>query len=209
MKESLARFAVAYRFLAKVFHLPPEAAFLRTFAEEGLMAEWPLDTAVEDTQTGLRLMEAFLAGWTESQLPELEADFNRLFVGPGRPLAPPWESYYLNADHLLFQEQTLAVRRAYREFGLEVPQTGGEPDDSLGLELTFMAELFRMALEDGARGKVLPAIRQFLSSHLLRWAPQCLRFVIEGARLDYYRAAALLALGCLIDAQRLTGLPGD
>jgi len=209
MKESLARLEVACRFLAKVFHLPPEAAFLRTLAEEGLMTEWPLDTAVEDAQTGLRLMEVFFAGWTESQLPELEADFNRLFVGPGRPLAPPWESYYLDADHLLFQEQTLAVRRAYREFGLEVPQTGGEPDDSLGLELTFVAELCRMALEDGAPDEDLPAIRQFLSSHLLRWAPQCLRLVIAGARLDYYRAAAFLALGCLLDAQRLTGLPGD
>ena len=205
MKNFMLSLELAYRFLASVFHESPAAAFINRVAAEGLFAEWPLSAAREETRTGVRLMGAFCAAWIESMLPELEADFNRLFIGPGRPLAPPWESYYLSRDHLLFQEQTLAVRQAYRRFGLEAPHINIEPDDSLSLELSFMAELCARccaaldAGSHGAPGEILEAQRHFLATHLLRWAPQCLRLVIESARLDYYRAAAFLGLGCLVE----------
>jgi TorA maturation chaperone TorD len=205
MKNSMISLEWAYRFLAAIFHEQPTNAFMTRLAAVNLIAEWPLSDAREEMQAGVRLMGAFCGGWVESLLPELEADFNRLFVGPGMPLAPPWESYYLNRDHLLFQEQTLAVREAYWRFGLEAAHAKCEPDDSLSLELSFMAELCARrgrapdASSDGAHGEILEAQRQFLGTHLLRWAPQCLRLVIETARLDYYRAAAFLGLGCLIE----------
>jgi TorA maturation chaperone TorD len=201
----------AYRFLTAVFHEPPTLAFLTSFAAENWIDEWPLNPARKETQIGLRLMGEFCAAWNESRLPDLESDFNRLFVGPGQPLAPPWESYYLSRDHLLFQEQTLAVRQAYRRFGLEAPHLHSEPDDSLSLELSFMAELCARcsaASDTGpgrGPGEIIEAQRQFLASHLLRWAPQCLRQVIESARLDYYRAGAFLGLGCLLETAAVIG----
>ncbi len=212
MKNSMISLEWAYRFLATVFHEPPTHAFMSSLATESLIAEWPLSSAQEETQNGLRLMGAFCAAWNESMLPDLESDFNRLFVGPGQPLAPPWESYYLSRDHLLFQEQTLAVRQAYRTFGLEAPHLHSEPDDSLSLELSFMAELCARhvaALDAGQGGgqvKILDAQRQFLASHLLPWAPPCLRQIIESARLDFYRADAFLALGCLIETGTAIGI---
>jgi TorA maturation chaperone TorD len=102
--------------------------------------------------------------------------------------------------------------QAYRRFGLEAPHLHSEPDDSLSLELSFMAELCARrgaALDtgqDGGEVEILEAQRQFLASHLLRWAPQCLRQVIESARLDFYRAAAYLGLGCLIETGAALGL---
>jgi TorA maturation chaperone TorD len=212
MKDSKTNLELAYRFLATVFHESPAAAFMSSLVAQGLIAEWPLSAATKETQTGLRLMEAFCAAWIESMLPDLEADFNRLFVGPGRPLAPPWESYYLSRDHLLFQAQTLAVRKVYRQFGLEVPRIEHEPDDSLGLELYFMAVLCgrrSSALNAGqgaAQSEILLAQREFLVSHVLAWVPQCLGQVIENARFDYYRGAACLGLGCLIETGAALGL---
>lgn len=160
-------------------------------------------------------MQGFCARWAESMLPDLENDFNRLFVGPAQPLAPPWESYYLSRDRLLFQEQTLEVREIYQRLGLRVEGSGEggvEPDDSLSLELCFMAELCARcvaALEtgaDGAQAEILEAQRQFLTAHLSKWAPRCLRLVVEHATHDYYRAAAFLALGCLFETGRILGL---
>ena len=215
MRESLVRLEIACRFLATVFHERPTATFIDALVEEGLAEEWPIGFAAAETRTGVRLMRSFCAAWNEDMLPELEDDFNRLFVGPGHPLAPPWESYYLSHDHLLFQEQTLAVRQAYRYFDLEAPQGSREPDDSLSLELFFMAELCGRCVNTfdagphEARGEILEALRQFAQSHILLWAPQCLQLVIEGAKLDYYRAAAFLTLGCLLEADTVfAGLSG-
>ena len=195
MKDLLVRHELAYRFLARVFHEQPSAAFINRLAADDLFAEWPLDDDTEDTRTGVRMMRAFCAVWDAHMLPDLESDFNRLFVGPGHPLAPPWESYYLSRDHLLFQESTLAVRQMYRRFDLETSSPGSMPDDSLGLELAFMAELYARRCAAPGQDEALAAQQEFLDSHVLRWAPQCLRLVIKHARLDYYRAAAHLALG--------------
>ncbi len=211
MKEDLASLEVAFRFLAGVFHAPPTPAFINRLAGEELIPRWPLGSAWEETRIGIGMMETFCAAWNESMLPELEDDFTRLFVGPGCPLAPPWESYYVSRDHLLFQEQTLAVRQAYRHSGFEVSQRGCEPEDSLSLELSFLAELCGRCSDtsyDGSQGvksDVTEALRQFLASHVLQWVPRCLRLVIEGARLDYYRAAASLGLGALRGAAGLLG----
>ena len=211
MKDSMISLEGAYRFLTAVFHEPPTNVFLTALAAGNLIDEWPLSPAREETQIGLRLMGEFCAAWNGSLLPDLESDFNRLFVGPGQPLAPPWESYYLSRDHLLFQEQTLAVREVYRRFGLEAPHLHSEPDDSLSLELSFMAELCARCSEASRAGpgrgpdEIIEVQRQFLASHLLRWAPQCLRQVIESARLDYYRAGAFLGLGCLLETGAVIG----
>ena len=211
MKNSIISFEGPYRFLAAVFHEPPTHAFMTGLAAENLIAELPLSPAREETQIGMRLMGTFCAAWNESMMADLESDFNRLFVGPGKPLAPPWESYYLSRDHLLFQEETLAVREAYRRFGLEAVSLHSEPDDSLSLELSFMAELCGRCGEalnpgpGGGQAEVLEAQRQFLASHLLRWAPQCLRQVIESARLDFYRGGAFLGLGCLLETSAVLG----
>ena len=49
------------------------------------------------------------------------------------------------------------------------------------------------------------AQRDFLQDHLLAWTPSCLALVEQHAETDYYRAAALLALGSLAESARLCG----
>ena len=43
-------------------------------------------------------------------LAELRDEYTRLFVGPDKLVAPPWESVYRGEDAMLFQEVTLEVR---------------------------------------------------------------------------------------------------
>ena len=113
-------------------------------------------------------------------LDELKSEYMRLFVGPDKLVAPPWESVYRGEDAMLFQEVTLEVREIYRGFGLLPEGYPHVADDSLALELAFMAKLAERALEDlhnedeVGLGRLLESSEDFLSKHLLLWIPKFL-----------------------------------
>ncbi len=101
---------------------------------------------------------------------DLEYDFNRLFVGPGRLAAPPYASVYLETEPRLMGETTLLVRAVYHALGLASPRQSALPDDHLSLELD--AALALRAAAGEADGPEMAALRRyFLAEHLGRWLP--------------------------------------
>ena len=203
--------AVAYHFLGRCFHAPPGKEWLTMLAEDRLFDAWPLPSDEEDTAAGLALLAAYCERWDPAQLDALTWDFNRLFVGPGEMLAPPWESVHRSKKKLTFQEPTLQVRALYEAFGVQAPALHREPDDHLALELDFLATLSERAVEAAARDDgdqlegCLRAQQAFLRDHLLAWAPVCLALVETHAETDYYRGAARLTRGSLAASARLCG----
>lgn len=143
----------------------------------------------------------------------LHWDYTRLFVGPLELPAPPWESVYRNKDRLLFQEETLRVRRFYLKYFLLPVEYGQEADDHLGLELDFMSHLNELTLkaidqrEFAELIKLLTDQQLFLAEHLLQWAPELADKVITHAQTDYFRGMAKLLKGFLIlDGEALAEL---
>jgi len=207
------RQALAYRFLAQCFYKAPDASWLSALREEGLFDSWPFRSKAEPVKAGLSALATYCAQWDPNRLKELEWDFNRLFVGPGEMLAPPWESVHLSKTKLTFQDSTLKVRQLYREFGWQAPAIHREPDDHLALELAFLAQVSDLAgCADERTGRTdvvrfLDAQRTILKDHLLQWAPSCLALVDTHAETDYYRGVARLTLGSLAESARLCGLP--
>ena len=203
--------ALAYHFLGRCFYEPPRAEWLAAFAGDRLFEAWPFPSGDDRTPAGLALLTAFCRGWNPEQLGALTWDFNRLFVGPGEMLAAPWESVYRSKTKLTFQESTLQVRELYERFGVQAPAIHREPDDHLGLELAFVATLSDLAVRAAAAGDMADLARcfgtqkEFLQDHLLAWAPTCLALVEKHAETDYYRGAALLALGSLAESASLCG----
>lgn len=113
-----------------------------------------------------------------SGIEALQGAYNRLFVGPGKPQAGPWESLYANKEATLFTRETLEVRKCYVRHGF-IPQSYPHvADDHVALELDFMAQLARKACADHADGDVegarfaLDAAREFLDAHLGVWLPR-------------------------------------
>lgn len=102
-------------------------------------------------------------------------EYNRLFVGPAKLLAPPFESVYRNAAGLVMQEETLEVRDFYRKAGLEVSGKNTMPDDHLGLELEFICYLLAKAGlkteagETHAADSYLEVYRDFFAAHIQTW----------------------------------------
>lgn len=93
-------------------------------------------------------------------------DFSRLFVGPGKLKAPPYESSYRNEYAIVMQDETLSVRRAYLAQGLQLRKLNVEPDDHFALEFEFLTEMLRRGNQE--------AYARFLKEHVSFWLlPHC------------------------------------
>lgn len=121
-------------------------------------------------------------------------EFNRLFVGPGALVAPPYESVYLSPEHVLMQAETLAVRRFYRAYGKELAQHRHEPDDHLAFELEFYAYLQTIR----PAGRRLQAMQRFSAEHLERWVPAFCKRIIEGTTSPFYRSLAIITREAIV-----------
>ena len=190
-----------------------ERGWFQSLIDEDVFAEAPFSAEREDVKAGLEVLQKWVeAGLSDATLKLMQVDYTSLFIGSADIIAPPWGSVYLSDSRLMFQEKTLEVRNWYRRFGLQSEKLYSEPDDHIGLELAFLAHLAKLGVqaideEDQEQfAALLDAQRNFMSEHILRWAPRFCEKVIAGAKTDLYRGMALLIRGALFDLAELLGL---
>ncbi|GMR09304.1 MAG: hypothetical protein BMS9Abin28_0122 [Anaerolineae bacterium] len=119
-------------------------------------------------------------------------EFTRLFLGPGRAIANPYESVYLESR--LAGESTERVSRCYAEAGLQVGDEYPELPDHISLELAFMAHLtMKEASETPQRELWRQRQRDFLQHHLARWLPSFCQRLDQSDGSPFYRQAAQAA----------------
>lgn len=194
--------------LSKAIQGSPDRQWLKSLVDQDIFSESPLETSSPQIELGLALLQAWSRsvenGISDEQFVDLQTDYSRLFIGPAKPLAPPWESVYFNEDHMIFQQQTAQVRAWYRRFGLEPEKLYKEPDDHIGLELAFLAHLTSLglqALEDSDDTKfaeILQAQSEFISQHPLKWVQLWHEQVDKHARTGFYRGLGHLIHGALL-----------
>ncbi len=133
-------------------------------------------------------------------------EYTKLFVGPPRPAAAPWETVQRAGGAAVgFGEPTFAMQRLLREAGLEVSNENNQYADHIGIELLYASVLCARAAEasnagDGeAASQLAGQIAGFVREHPLGWIDS-LNAAVEGAEPDGYvirllkLAKALLAL---------------
>jgi len=196
----------AYELLRKTFRQEPERGFVPALAHGGQVQSFPYREESPEIEQGVALVAGYLSdgrSTSDAAYDELHWDFTRMFIGPYKLPAPPWESAYRTKERLLFQEHTLKVRQTYLKYGLQAPGYPAEPDDHIGLELDFMHQTTRMALTHVERGEgeALTALLRdqmaFLEEHLLAWAPRFAADVVHSAQTDFYRGMARILTGFL------------
>ena len=123
----------------------------------------------------------------------------RLFVGPQKLIAPPWESVYRSHQGLLFQESTLTIREIYRKQGFQAEGYPRVADDSLALELDFMGRMAEKSLaalanaQDAELAETLAVQESFVRVHLLFWVPKMMeRMSSSEFRLFYPQMTKVL-----------------
>ena len=123
---------------------------------------------------------AFLANLKAAKATELldkaADEYTRVFIGPAALPASPYESPYTGRhDMTTFQENTLKVRRAYAEAGLELKRLQRVPDDHISLQCAFLAQQAREALcafRAGEWQSFATCLRRqgaFVQNHMANW----------------------------------------
>ncbi|AXH08585.1 hypothetical protein CP960_09100 [Malaciobacter halophilus] len=106
---------------------------------------------------------------------EARWDYNRLFVGPEKPLAMPFESSYRLNENLLMGKFTYQVRDYYSQVGIEVQNLNHFPDDFIGFEFQYLYYLSLLIIEsykiDNIEevNKFLKIRKEFFNNHPKAW----------------------------------------
>jgi len=215
--ETLTGEVLLFTLLGTAFHATPDRRLIGALAKDDLFAEAPFGGAQPDTTAGLALLRAWSqanrGGISAEALSALRAEYTRLFIGPGPVVAPPWESVYFHDERLLFQRETFRVRAWYARYGLTAPNLHGEPDDHIGLELSFLSHLATLALQaiqahdQGRFDEALDAQRRFAAEHVFRWGPGWCSRVEANSGSDFYRGLALVTRGALSELSAQLAVP--
>ena len=190
------------RYRAGIYRLA-SSVFMFDATEEGLAAQ--IAAAVSaDADSCVRPCEevlySYLRGFADCDLALLRTkvatEYAELFVGPRPPLAPYYESVYLGANPRLFADVTMRVRAEYKAQGFQVDKRNKVPDDHIGYELAFMAQLCEreaQAHEAGDADEVTAAqVAQdnFLAIHLGVWIGFLADRIASAWCADYYEVWA-------------------
>ena len=199
IEMTLASRSILYGLLQRVFSETPDAALdeLEHSEVTRTAAQVYADLA---TRFDCRGSECFLIperpdGFDGDRSPlSLEGEYNRLFVGVGKPAVCTWESIYATGNAALFQANTLTVRQFYERFGLQSRDYPRTADDHVAIELAFMRELAIRSIEahENSLCQLLHAQLEFLNAHLGTWVEAFAKQVSDADKTGYYRSYALM-----------------
>lgn len=164
---------------------------------------------IEDSKVAQHLAELKDFSIKSQKLPseeffkELKTEYNRLFVGPGHVLAPPYESIYKtkNEDNklgIVMGDSTIEVKDFYRSVGLDISEDFKDLPDHITLELHFMGHLCDLEIEKTkeASEEELADVRKkqidFLETHLGSWIKDFSKAVSTATNSAFYRIIAEL-----------------
>ena len=155
-----------------------------------------------------------LASWAERAsadaarsevVQRVSVEFTKLFVGPPKPAAAPWESANGPVDsHVGFGEATFAMRERLRALGLELCNENNQYEDHVGIELLYLSELCRRASEKPSGATACDAaapdaeeIASFIREHPLVWVPRLREKVAASQPEGYFVRLLDVALALL------------
>lgn len=200
-----------YKLFHKTFGREPDAAFLQVLSNPAVKDAFSLFSVEEDdmmSKAGAFAASAGEKAGDSNYLSELYNEYMRLFIGPQKLIAPPWESVYRSKSGLLFQENTLTVRDIYHKHGFQPEGYPHVPDDSLALELDFMGRMAERSLAALTQGNSdefrssLAAQESFLRIHLLFFLPKLLERMEHSAfRLFYPQMTRILLAFAQMDLE--------
>ena len=186
--ESLGSRVVLYELLARLYTYPLDDQTLDS------IASLRLEDAPSELTEALDRMKAALAAMGGESVEALNVEATRLFEGPGKPVAPPYASYYLHGR--LMGPPAIAANQFYLSKEALPESEGGVPPDHVAVELGFMAYLATRAERSFVVGETrealstLEASRDFIDEHLMTWLPRLNEDVMRGADSGFFTGLA-------------------
>lgn len=185
-----------YQFLGKGFYNIPTLDRLNIIADNNIFEKL---VKIGDESKGTEILAEFFKQCPfkdDEYIDKIKDEHYRLFMGPGHVPCPPWESVYVGKERIIFDKNTLTVRQFYRNWDVSVERLNKEPDDHIGFELQFIGILSQKtirALEKSdmvSAQSCVDAQKGFLESHLLCWAGDFCKKVLENTQEPLYKGLA-------------------
>jgi len=136
-------------------------------------------------------------------LDEARWEYNRLFIGPKKPLATPFESVYRSKKQLMMRESTFEVREFYAQVGLEVQRKDQFPDDFVGFEFQYLfyvsqlvVELIKTNKEEDAK-EIILVRKEFLEKHPKQWFSKFCSDISNQSKIEMWKNLAQFILNIL------------
>lgn len=196
--------AYGYMFLKRAFYIEPTMEYIKALSQDDYLESFPFRDENSNINKGIKEVELYLSQkdiLSEEEHSKLHWDYTRMFIGPKELPTPPWESSYLNADKLLFQEETLQVRKSYLKYNFIPENYPYEADDHIALELDFMYRLSMKlgeVMESEEKEKVIEILqdkKHFLENHLIKWVPIFAKKINEHAETTHYKGVSKILDG--------------
>ncbi len=193
--EKLVARSLIYKLLSSAYY-PPEESLLK--------GDFPgrLRSALNILEPGLlasevEKIESYLRDLGEPL--ELAVEYTRLFRGPVKTEAYPYESMYVDGE--IMGASALDVLRRYEEAGVAVSDDFKDLPDHVAAELEFMHYLTVKELEAWQREDQGEAVRfqllarSFLKDHLARWVSDFADRILRSATTPFYSNLARITKG--------------
>ncbi|HIT50643.1 MAG TPA: molecular chaperone TorD family protein [Candidatus Aveggerthella excrementigallinarum] len=117
-------------------------------------------------------------------LQRADVEYAHLFVGPPKPVVPPWETAYRTDGGVGFGQAAVDVRRTLARLGLAVRNENNQYADHMGLELLCLSELCARTAAGDERTAAL--LEPFVREHPAGWAGEFARRVRDERPDGYY-----------------------
>lgn len=193
-----------YELLAS-YILEPVQEENKQVLSQSFWRDFPIDVAANmRLEEGLKQLVACTSELEELSIEEaiekVQVEYTDLFIGAGRPKAPPIESYYQSEKGLLFGPTTYEMKDILNKYGLESRKKDKQPEDHLGLELLFIAVLTEN-LQSLEKENHLSNVREqvlFIGKHLLTWIPKLCKDAKEHGDVGFYGGLIEVIWGVLL-----------
>lgn len=136
----------------------------------------------------------------EDAVRRVNVEYARLFIGPPKPAAPPWETMYAQVGQvgeIGFGRATVAMQNLLAEAGLVLANENNQYADHLGIELLYLAELCHCCAAGADGADAERRLRTFVREHPVAWAPAFRDQVATAAPGGYYAPLADLVVALL------------
>ena len=157
--------------------------------------------AVQDCAVWAAKFERRCQADGQSAVERCAIEYTRLFVGPPRPAAAPWETAHRavadGADSTVgFGQATFEMRELLRNVGLQLCNENRQYEDHMGIELLLLSELCRRAA--ASDGLAAAEASMFAADHPAAWV-EGLRSATAEAVPDGYYAGLLGVVAALLN----------
>ena len=187
MQNTFQQISLYGRLLGVCFYYEPSdsriAGVLDFFRQPNWMQEWEIPLKEKTSEKLTALIKQGLKQ-------DLTEQYQNLFIGPNELQAPPWGSVYLDPECVIFGHSLLALRDFLKRHQIAFQSQQDEPEDHIGLMLMLAAYLAENRPH---------LLAEFLSQHLLTWAPHFLSQLANVENHPFYQGLAQLTLIVLDD----------